>query len=237
MFGAKISNAQGSTIIGDGERSFLYWGKKSVTLPAATNYETASTFVNLFNIPSFVPVTIFSASGGGGALVILDASTSINRARCLSNDGETIEIYVFVSANYVPKPSFGMVIIEQPSYIKWHSGRPAISYKDVRIETNNANALNQISVTYKPAVQVGGIYGSTMTISTPSGSYDGYVWQFFATTSGGFKHGMKANRVISSTGGYFNGEYYAYNTNDIPVTYFTIDASYYDQFSNLPNYN
>lgn len=236
MFGAKILNAAGSTIIGDGERAFLYWGKKTVYLSASTNWGTASSLVSLFNIPVSVPLTLFAVSNsasGNGSLVQFEQSGSTHQARCISNASCTIEIYVFVDSNFVPRPSYGMEIFYSSGVTKWHSGRPAISYKNVRIETNNSNALNPIVVTYKPAVQVGGIYGSTMISSSQNSGYDGYVWHFYASTSGGFRHGMIATRVIGSSGGFFDGEYYAYNTNDLPVTYFTIDASYYDQFTNL----
>lgn len=239
MFGAKISNLAGSTIIGDGERSFLYWGKKTVSLSSATNWGTGSVLVSLFNIPLSVPITMFaasSASSGNGALIQFDDSGFTHQARCMANSACNVEIYVFVDSNFVQKPNYGMVIFELHPRIKWHSGRPSISYKDVRIETNNLNALNPVSVPYKAAVQVGGIYGSTMTSSSQNSAYDGYVWHFNATTSGGFNHGMIATRVIGTTGGYFDGEYYAYNTDDLDVTYFTIDAGYYDQFTNLQNY-
>lgn len=239
MFGATITNSQGSTIIGDGERSFLYWGKKTVNLLATNNWDGGSTYIPLFNIPTSVPLTMFAVSdsvAGEGVLVQTDDTLTTYRARCLSNTSCTVDIYVFVDSNFVPTPSYGMVIFEDGGGKKWHSGRPAISYKDVRVETNNANALNSVDVGYKAAVQVGGIYGSTMISSSINSGYDGHVWHFYAKTGGGFSHGMKATSVIGTNGGYFRGEYYAYNTNDLAVTYFTIDASFYDQFTSLPNY-
>lgn len=247
MFGIELKNNNQSSIVGAGEKSYLYWGKKTVTVQGSNRYSDA-TLIDLFNLPATDDVIVFAYSTGSNALIITDTSSGKWKAKAylrsfsLGSESTVVTVLVFVQASYVDLPSFGVVIYEPPSKVKWHSGRPCIKLKDYRYHDNNSTVLNPVVVGYIPAVIVGNGYATSMIQTTSSGipaesrSYDGYVWHVYGQLSGTTKqHGLTSTRVADQGIGYFEGEYYATNTLDIPLSYVTIDASYFEQFTSLGN--
>lgn len=253
-FGALLRNAQGSSVLNDKEVPVLYWGKKSASLPAYAG-GNGTVYVDLFNIPSNVPIVVFTlvrnSSSNDAAIANapawVDSSGARHRLtvmnRSFINDGSnartaaTIDIYVFIPAKNIDLPDFGLAIYDASGNVVFHSGRPPLSIYGI-VPGNPDEGITTISQKVAAMAQV--ITTAYLINSTNVGfeNWEGitsYTGVMRHTTTSGYSVGTHRKTIVEQGASYISSAIYTDDpTSKFAVAY--IDASYYDQFPNLPNW-
>lgn len=254
-YGALITNSRGQQTVYGGEKAYLYWGKKTVTCTAGQE----GTFA-LFNIPSGASPMIFikqsnTAYDTGGVIdTRIWTYYSSNKLRIKwvnkhpwAQFGSknkvktfTLTVYVFVTANYVSLPSYGMWIKNDNGEIAFHTGRPQLDIK-------KTYALNQSKAS--------GNVGQNKLSRYGAESYDIAICPvvkgcqtWFYSRFGDFGDIDLLTWSVTAVGRQMDWNHYAELVHDgyKPDHYYKnwwattvyapiISSSYYDQFSSLGN--
>lgn len=228
--GIFIENANGDTVISDGETSFLYWGKVNSVGALPVNPK-APFITTLFNLPTFVNVKIFVYSNLTRQRVELRKGVSnIWEIAHFAFPSRDITAYVFVEAKHVPTPAYGMAIYNDAGELQFHTARPAIRLVDLVSHSRPWTAGNTV-VGYKPAT-IPFQFEVHTTVGLPpfDNTYD------FAA----------AGKIDSLNPTQFQvgGDFWLLLNTGAPQRFnagnnfllATIDAGYYDPIANLPNF-
>lgn len=229
-YGAVITNVNGSEVIGEAETAYLYWGKVTVT-GAGGNL---AVLAELFNIPTSIPVKVYTYHNVMGQRSLLDSVNATWRIRTFGNPplGISMDVYVFVPAEYAPLPAFGMAIWNSSNKLKFHTGRPPVRVQGIHT-INKANLwADVVTLSYKPAAQ--SFLFQTERTSGSGPTFDVYnmvtaAGKLVNTPAGQYRVGMDEH-ILGNIGApiqYQTGNQFSFGY---------IDATFYDGYSNLSNW-
>lgn len=243
MYGIEMRNNEGKSIIGAGEVCLFYLGKRVInhTRGVDSYVYMKNTMVggNKFYRCFFTSETTnenIVNSGPGG----VSFSTSQLTKKTYFYIGKecptsVYTVYVFGTLDEVPAQSYGVNIFDTDGRLQFTASRPLFIAKDlkqfyIRDKYPAKGGVYEpvytpdFSTTFKPAVQTSmtlfytdrssrvGVFGSITAFKKNSGWFVGLSL---------IKYGGKTSMFLEPP--------------DINVTIPVIDASFYDQFSNLPN--
>lgn len=219
MYGIAVKDTPLTSFISNEATPLLYWGKKEIShTQSVNNYN--NTLYTVFNFPSSWSVAFFIYSKtldtGVYASPVIDGGfwkISVNWI----NDAGVLDftVYAFVEPKRIVTPSWGMKILNPAGEVVYHTGRPALSIKDVGNYTG----------TYKPASTGDGYYFKGIIRPRPSGIFN--IVRFkgaYKKSDGTYAVGYETTRSSSSRGIY---------DRDIVSSVPIIDAGYYDQFTSI----
>lgn len=229
MNGIEFKNGNNSLILMEGELPLQYWGKITLT----TNNNTVHH--SIFNLPDSVVCRIYTVINSGLRTNILRLFTDNGRWKVVAktNDVTTFDIYVFTEPKIMPKSTFGIELYGDAGQTIFNGSRPLLSlYKVANCFIDPALTNNNYSGVVTETNKVAASPMLVWAKSLPTGSFSFALMHYHITcinVGGAWEHGITHDQVsiISSAVSYGAA---------INMGYGVIDGTYYDQFSNLPNY-
>lgn len=230
MYGIEFKNKNNSLIIAGDERPLQYWGKKVIT------FTSNQTKVPLFNLPSTVRCSFYTVvtSGGGSNYHYLEAVNGKWNLCTRKNITHTVEVYVFTDPKLMPKPDYGLEVYDAIGVPIFRGNRPLLSvfkidecYTD---PSGNSNAYSPlITESSKIAINPFLVWRKSL----PEGIGVFQLFDFYTTCYKDgvtYKHGIYMDIVTHIKA------HVSYGT-ALKMNYPVIDATYYDQFSNLSDFS
>lgn len=221
MFGLLMADSPIAAFITNGATPLLYWGKKEIS--HSGNTTTTDIIYPLFNFPSTWSVAFFFHcktldTSVYVVPVVKDGVWKIN-VDWVNDQPREFTVYAFVECKHIASPAWGMQVFNPAGEVVFHTGRPALSVKDVGSYTG----------TYKPA-STGDAYRFASRVYGPSGAVINTISFVGAgkRSTGEYYVGSSSASASSNSTGLYNRSF----TVVVPI----IDAGYYDQFVSLPNY-
>ena len=232
-FGIEMRNQNGSEIFTGEETAMQYWGKLIVNKTGA-----GITEVTCFNIPTSFKISVYSIRGntyeGTSFYPILFEEGGLWKIRVTGNVGvtSTNEVYVFVEPAALPDVDYGIEFFDANGKSQYKAIHPLLKIEGIAeawvdpspMVTNHSPLISSSS---KLAIQCTHIWNKSM----PPNGQIGFLYSCSSTkTPTGCSHGITETTTSGANTILSYGTFQIYN-------YGYIDAAYYDQFSNLPNWS
>jgi hypothetical protein len=217
MFGIELLNQAGSSFLGKDATALLYWGYVDISFTA--NSTDTALYVPVFGLPTSVGASAFFHCNGTQpmqAVLTYGANNTWNVVVDGMNRTGSLRAYIFVEAKHINPPSWGLAVYSDTGVLKFHSGRPVLTIRQLGAGTG---------LGYKPA-SIGTMWKSVVNENPQSGTI--FSTLYYDACLG--TDAVYTNTVFTSS---VYGRYaFEYVSKNIVV----IDASYYETFPNLGNY-